>query len=48
MPAMLIGKREGKRPLGIARCRWEANMKWMLKKLGMKMLRIHLALDRGQ
>ena len=30
----LVGKSEGKRPLGRPRCRWEDNIKMYLQKLG--------------
>jgi hypothetical protein len=30
--AILVGKPEGKRPLGRARHRWEDNIKWTLMK----------------
>jgi hypothetical protein len=30
---VLVGKPEGKRPLGKPRRRWEDNIKWMFKKL---------------
>jgi hypothetical protein len=29
---VLIGKLEGKRPVGISRYRWEDNIKWVFKK----------------
>jgi hypothetical protein len=31
---VLVGKPEGKRPLGRPRCRWEDNFKMDLKKVG--------------
>jgi hypothetical protein len=29
---VLVGKPEGKRPLGRPRCRWEVNIRWILRK----------------
>jgi hypothetical protein len=31
---VLVGKQEGKRPLGIPRCRWEDNIKMDLQEVG--------------
>ena len=31
---VLVGKPEGKRPLGKARCRWEDNIKMDLREVG--------------
>jgi hypothetical protein len=31
---ILVRKPEGKRPLGIARCRWEDNIKMDLREIG--------------
>ena len=31
---VLVGKREGKRPLGRPRCRWEDNIKMNLQEVG--------------
>jgi hypothetical protein len=31
---ILVGKPEGKRPLGRPRCRWEDNIKMDLRKIG--------------
>jgi hypothetical protein len=31
---VLVGKPEGKRPLGIPRCRWEDNIKMELQEVG--------------
>jgi hypothetical protein len=31
---VLVGKPEGKRPLGIHRCRWEGNIKMDLQEVG--------------
>jgi hypothetical protein len=46
---MLLGKPEGKRPLGRARCRWVNNIKMNLREIrwgGMDWT--HLARDRDQ
>jgi hypothetical protein len=32
---ILVGKPEGKRPLGRPRCRWEAILKWILGNYGL-------------
>ena len=29
---VLVGKPEGKRPLGRPRCRWEGTLKWIFRK----------------
>ena len=29
---VLVGKPEGKRPVGRPRCRWEDNIKWIFRK----------------
>jgi hypothetical protein len=47
--SVLVGKSEGKRPLGISRLHWEDNIKIALKEMcsgGVDW--IHLALDRDQ
>jgi hypothetical protein len=31
---VLVGKREGKRPLGRSRCRWEDNVRMDLQEVG--------------
>ena len=44
---VLVGKHEGKKPLGRPRCRWEGNIKMDLQELGCgDMLWIELAQDR--
>jgi hypothetical protein len=44
---VLVGKPEGKRPLGIPRCRWEDNVKMDLQEVGCGgMDWIELARDR--
>jgi hypothetical protein len=44
---VLVGKREGKRPLGRPRCRWEDNIKANLQEVGCGgMDWIELAQDR--
>ena len=44
---VLVGKPEGKRPLGIPRCRWEDNIKMDLQKVGCGSMHwIELAQDR--
>jgi hypothetical protein len=46
---ILMGKPEGKRPLGRPRCRWEDNIKMELKEIGWGgMDWIDLAQDRDQ
>jgi hypothetical protein len=45
----LVGKLEGKRPLGRPRCRWVDNIKIDLREIGWdRMHWIHLAHDRDQ
>jgi hypothetical protein len=45
----LVGKPEGKRPLGRQRCRWVDNIKMDLREIGWHgMDWIHLAQDRDQ
>jgi hypothetical protein len=44
---VLVGKPEGKRPLGRPRCRWEDNIKTDLREIGSEnVCCIHLAQDR--
>jgi hypothetical protein len=44
---LLVGKPEGKRPLGRPRCRWIDNIKMDLIKIGLSVVdRIGLAQDR--
>jgi hypothetical protein len=46
---ILVGKPEGKRPLGRPRCRWEDNIRIYLREIGWGgMDWIHLAQDRDQ
>jgi hypothetical protein len=46
---ILIGKNEGKRPLGRTRCRWEDNIKTDLREIGLEdMDWIHLVEDRDR
>jgi hypothetical protein len=46
---ILVGKSEGKRPLGRSRCRWEENMRMDLTEIGWKGVDwMHLAQDMGQ
>jgi len=46
---VLVGKPEGKRPLGRPRCRWEDAIKMDLKEVGWQGLYwIDLAQDRGR
>jgi hypothetical protein len=46
---ILVGKREGKRPLGRPRCRWVDNIKMDLREIGWAgMGWIDLAQDRDQ
>ena len=46
---VLVGKPEGKRPLGRPRCRWEDNIKMDLQDVGCGgMQRIELAQDRDR
>jgi hypothetical protein len=46
---ILVGKPEGKRPLGRPRRRWEDNIKMDLRKVGLEEVDcIHLAQDRDR
>jgi hypothetical protein len=46
---VLVGRREGKRPLGRPRWRWEDNIKMDLREIGIDGAKwIQLAQDRGQ
>jgi hypothetical protein len=46
---ILVGKPEGKTPLGSSRCRWEDNIRMDLSEIGWGgMDWIHLAQDRSQ
>jgi hypothetical protein len=46
---ILVGKPEGKRPLGRPRCRWDDNIRMDVKEIQRKAVDwIHLAPDRGQ
>jgi len=46
---VLVGKPEGKRPLGRPRCRWEDNIKMGLQELGCVVMDwIELAQDRDR
>jgi hypothetical protein len=46
---IVVGKPEGKRPLGKRRCEWEENSKMGLREIGRSgMDWIHLAQDRDQ
>ena len=46
---VLVGKPEGKRPLGRQRCRWEDNIKMYLREMGCDPGEwIDLAADRDQ
>jgi hypothetical protein len=46
---ILVGKPEGKRPLGRPRCRWEDNIKMDLRDIGMGVMDwIDLVQDRDQ
>jgi hypothetical protein len=42
---VFVGRREGKRPLGRPRCRWENNIKMDLQEVGWDMAWIDLAQD---
>jgi len=44
---ILVGKHEGKRPLGRPRLRWYANIKWILNRL-VGVVWIHLVHDRDR
>jgi hypothetical protein len=46
---VLVGKLEGKRPLGRPRCRWENGIRMDLMEIGWEDGEwVHLAQDRGQ
>jgi hypothetical protein len=46
---ILVGKPEGKRPLGRTRCRWDDNIKMVLREIGWNGMNwIDLAQDREQ
>jgi hypothetical protein len=46
---VLVGKPEGKRPLGSPRCRWDDNIKMDLREMEwIGMIWIHQAQDRDQ
>ena len=45
---VLVGKPEGKRPLGRPRCRWEDNIKMDLQEVGAGGDWMELALDRDR
>jgi hypothetical protein len=46
---VLVGKHDGKRPLGRPRCRWEDNIKAYLQEVGCGGMNwIELAHDRGR
>jgi hypothetical protein len=46
---ILVGKLEGKRPLGRPRCKWEDNIRMNLRELGWEGVDwIHLVQDRDQ
>jgi hypothetical protein len=46
---ILVGKPEGRRPLGRPRCRWEGNIKMDLRDIGFRDVDwIHLAQDRDR
>jgi hypothetical protein len=46
---ILVGKPEGKRPLGSSKCRWEDNVKMDFREIGWGgMVWIHLTQDRDQ
>jgi hypothetical protein len=46
---ILVGKSEGRRPLGKPRCRWEDNIRMALRETGWEVLDwVHLAQDRDQ
>jgi hypothetical protein len=49
MESCLVGRPEGKRPLGKPRCRWENNIKLDLREIGIDGANwIQLAQDRVQ
>jgi hypothetical protein len=46
---ILVGKSEGKRPLGRTRCRWEDNIRMDVREIEWEVVEgIHLAQDRDQ
>jgi len=46
---ILVGKLEGKRPLGGPRRRWEENIKMVLQEVGCRVMdRIEMAQDRDR
>jgi hypothetical protein len=45
---ILVGRPEGRRPLGRPRCRWEDNIKWIFKKWDGGMEWIDMAQDRDR
>jgi hypothetical protein len=45
---ILVGRPEGRRPLGRPRCRWEDNIKMDLQEVGWGMDWIELAQDRDR
>jgi hypothetical protein len=46
---VLVGKPEGKRPLGRPRCRWEDGIRMDLREIGLRSVDlIRLAQDRGR
>jgi hypothetical protein len=46
---VLVGKAEGKRPLGRPRCRWVDNIKMVLREIGLDVtITIGVAQDRDQ
>ena len=48
MHRVLVGKPEGKRPLGRPRCRWEDNIKMDLREVGVGGDWMELAQDRDR
>jgi hypothetical protein len=45
---ILVGRPEGRRPLGKPRCRWDDNIKMELQEVGWSMDWIELAQDRDR
>jgi hypothetical protein len=45
---ILVGKLDGKRPLGRPRCRWEDNIKFGLREISWEVDWIYLAQDSVQ
>jgi hypothetical protein len=45
---VLVGKSEGKRPLGRPRCRWEDKLRWIFRKWDGGIEWIDLARDRDR